>query len=212
MARPRQAPRGIRTPQQARSRRTREKILEAALSCFEELGYDEATTATIARRARIAVGTLYGYFADKRGILLEVLDRTLREIADYVIRGLDPEVWDQGDPREHMRRLIGAVFHARTVSPGIQRIIWERYFKDPAFRSAVEEIEQEVLRALEALMLSLKAQGRLRVDDVASAAFVVHTATEWTGARLMLRDSDPAHVDATVEAATDMISRFIFAD
>jgi AcrR family transcriptional regulator len=85
MARPRQAPRGIRTPQQARSRRTREKILEAALSCFEELGYDEATTATIARRARIAVGTLYGYFADKRGILLEVLDRTLREIADYVI-------------------------------------------------------------------------------------------------------------------------------
>ncbi len=211
MARRRQAPRGVRTPQQARSRRTREKILEAALSCFEELGYDEATTAAIAGRARIAVGTLYGYFADKRDILLEVLDRTLREVADYVIRGLDPELWDGGDSRESMRRLIGAVFHARTVSPGIQRIIWERYFKDPAFRSAVEEIEQEVLRALETLMLSLKSQGRLRVDDVATAAFVVHTATEWTGAKLMLGDSDPADVDASVEAVTDMISRFLFA-
>jgi AcrR family transcriptional regulator len=212
MARPRRAPRGVRTPQQARSRRTREKILEAALSCFDELGYDEATTATIARRARIAVGTLYGYFGDKREILLEVLDRTLREIADYVIRGLDPELWEEGDPREHMRRLIAAVFHARTVSPGIQRIIWERYFKDPAFRSAVEEIEQGVLRALETLMLSLKSQGRLRLNDVATAAFVIHTATEWTGARLMLGDSEPADVDAAVEAATDMISRFLFAD
>ena len=212
MAGLRRAPRGVRIPQQVRSRRTREKILEAALACFEELGYDEATTAAIARRARIAVGTLYGYFADKRDILLEVLDRTLREVADYVIRGLDPELWDGSDSRESMRRLIGAVFHARTVSPGIQRIIWERYFKDPAFRSAVEEIEQEVLRALETLMLSLKSQGKLRVDDVATAAFVVHTATEWTGAKLMLGDSDPADVDASVEAATDMISRFLLAD
>ena len=118
MARPKAAPRGIRTPQQARSRRTREKILEAALTCFEEQGYDETTTAAIARRAHIAVGTLYGYFGDKRDILLEVLDRTLREVVDYVVRGLDPELWDEGDPRESVRRLIDAVFRARTVSPG----------------------------------------------------------------------------------------------
>ena len=188
MARPKAAPRGIRTPQQARSRRTREKILEAALTCFEEQGYDETTTAAIARRARIAVGTLYGYFGDKRDILLEVLDRTLREVVEYVVRGLDPELWDEGDPRESVRRLIDAVFRARTVSPGIQRIIWERYFKDPAFRQAVEEIEQQVLQALETLLETLKSQGRLRIDDVASAAFLIHTSTEWTGARLMLGD------------------------
>jgi AcrR family transcriptional regulator len=212
MVRPKGAPRGVRTPQQARSRRTREKILEAALICFEEHGYDETTTAAIARRARIAVGTLYGYFGDKRDILLEVLDRTLREVVDYVVRGLDPDLWDEGDPRESVRRLIDAVFRARTVSPGIQRIIWERYFKDPAFRQAVEEIEQQVLHALETLLEILKSQGRLRVDDVASAAFLIHTSTEWTGARLMLGDSNPAHVDAAVEAASDMISRFLFTD
>lgn len=215
MARQRSSPRGarsVRTPQQARSRRTREKILRSALACFEELGYDETTTAAIARRARIAVGTLYGYFEDKRGILLEVLDGTLREVAEYVVRGLEPELWQEGDPRESVRRLIDTVFHARTVSPGIQRIIWERYFKDPAFRAAVEELEQEVLRALERLLASLKPQGRLRIDDVETAAFLIHTATEWTGARLMLGGSEPSEVDAAVEAATDMISRFLFAD
>jgi hypothetical protein len=111
-----------------------------------------------------------------------------------------------------VRRLIDAVFRARTVSPGIQRIIWERYFKDPAFRQAVEEIEQQVLNALETLLETLKSQGRLRIDDVASAAFLIHTSTEWTGARLMLGDSNPAQVDAAVEAASDMISRFLFTD
>ena len=34
------AGRGVRVPQQARSRRTRRKVVEAAMYCFEELGYD----------------------------------------------------------------------------------------------------------------------------------------------------------------------------
>lgn len=210
--RDREAPRGTRTPQQARSRRTREKVLEAALACFEELGYDEATTAAIAKRARVAVGTLYGYFSDKRDVLLEVLDRTLREVADQVIRGLDPRLWREGDLRESVRRLIDAVFHARTVSPGIQRIIWERYFKDPEFRRAVETIEVRVLHAIEALLAALDAEGRLRVRDVGIAAFLIHTSTEWSAARLMLGESDPRRVDAAVEATTDMITRFLLRD
>ena len=208
----RAAPRGIRTPQQARSRRTREKVLDAALACFEELGYDETTTAAIAKRARVAVGTLYGYFSDKRDVLLEVLDRTLVEVAHRVIHGLDPSLWRAGDLREGVRRLIDAVFHARTVSPGIQRIIWERYFKDPEFRRAVEAIEARVLRAIERLLGALAAEGRLRVDDIGTAAFLIHTSTEWSAARLMLGESDPRRVDAAVEATTDMIARFLFRE
>jgi hypothetical protein len=51
----------------------------------------------------------------------------------------------------------------------------------------------------------------LRVDDVSTAAFVTYAAVEWTTARLMLGESG-AEVDATVEAASDMISRYLFEE
>lgn len=207
------SPRGqksVRVPQQARSRRTRRRILDAALACFEEQGYDATTTALIARRARIAVGTLYGYFPDKRAILLELLQGMLREIADYVIAGLDPHAWREGEPRDHVRRLIDVVFHARTFQPGMQRTIWERYFKDPDFRAAVEHIEMEVRGALEQLLAALHAEGRVRVRDFASASFIIYTSLEWSAARLMLGGADESEIEAAVATASDMVSRFLF--
>jgi hypothetical protein len=69
-----------------------------------------------------------------------------------------------------------------------------------------------VLRAIERLLAALRDEGKLRVDDVGTAAFLIHTSTEWSAARLMLGESDPRRVDAAVEATTDMISRFLFRE
>jgi len=201
----------LRTPQQARSRRTREQILEAAVTCFETRGYEETTTAEIARRARIAVGTFYLYFKDKRSILLELLDGTINEIANYVVQNLQSTAWQDADARASVRTLIDALFHTRTINPGLQRILWERYFKDPQFRAAVQAIEQRVRAAMLQLFTALDADGRLRVIDLNAAAFVVYTAIEWTASRIVLGEGGIA-IEAAVEAASDMVSRFVFRD
>ena len=204
------APRGIRVPQQARSRRTRGRILDAAGSCFERLGYDETTTAEIAREAGIAVGSVYDYFRDKRAILLELLHNTVEQVADLVVQGLAPETWANTDPRESVRKLLELVFHSRTVRPGLQRILWERFFKDPEVRAAVEAIEERVRGAIVALLEALRAEGRTRIEDPATAAFVVHLSVEWTATRVVLGGSE-VEVDDAVDAAADMISRYIFS-
>ena len=201
----------LRTPQQARSRRTRQEILDAAVACFEARGYDETTTAAIAHRAGIAVGTLYGYFRDKRAILIELLEGTTKAIGDYVVLSLDPERWRDADPRASVRVLIDALFHTRTFNPGMQRILWERYFKDAEFRAVLQAIEARVRTALVVLLKTLKARRRSRVDDVQTAAFVVYASIEWTTSRLMLGGAG-ADIDAAVDAASDMVSRFLFRD
>lgn len=201
--------RAIRTPQQARSRQTRDRIVAAAIAAFEELGYDAVTTATIARGAHIGVGTLYAYFPDKRKIMLEVLDGTVRTMADMVVEALAPERWRKGTPREHVRAAIEAVVGSRLISPGIQRILWERHLKDPEFRDANLAIESRVLAALEQLFAALHDDGRLRDVDARAAAFVVHSSVEWIATRLVLGEADVSR-DDVVETATDMIARFLF--
>jgi len=201
----------VRVPQQARSRRTRERILAAATDAFESLGYDETTTPEIARRAGIAVGSVYDYFRDKRAILLELLHDTMEQMAELVVQGLAPETWQHSDPRESVRKLLELIFHSRTVRPGLQRILWERFFKDPEVRAAVEKIEERVRSAVVELLEALRAEGRTRIEDPATAAFVVHLSVEWTASRLVLGGA-PVDIDQAVDAATDMIARYIFED
>jgi AcrR family transcriptional regulator len=200
-----------RTPQQARSRRTRQRILDAAVACFEETGFEETTTTEIARRAGLAVGSLYGYFHDKRAILLEFLHGTVEEIADLVVRELDPGKWRGSDLRPAVRSLVHRVVHAQTIRPGVQRILWERFFKDPDFRAVLLRIEIRVRHALEILLAQLQVEGRVRIADPVTAAFLIHASIQWTTVRLTLGDAG-VDAESAMDGASELVSRFLFED
>jgi AcrR family transcriptional regulator len=186
-------------------------VLEAAADAFEERGYDETTTAEIARRADVAVGSVYGYFPDKRAILLEILRETVAQMADEVVVGLDARRWADADVRQTMRGLIEIVFKTRRLRPGLQRILWERFFKDTEVRRAVEAIEHRLQVAIEELLLELRAQGRARIENPAVAAFVIQTSVQWTAARLLLAGVPEAQVDAAIDIVSEMLARLILA-
>lgn len=60
----------MRREQQKRQNRTR--LIEAALACFSEEGYDRVTVDVITRRAGLAKGTFFNYFRSKADVLLQV--------------------------------------------------------------------------------------------------------------------------------------------
>jgi AcrR family transcriptional regulator len=201
----------VRVPQQARSRRTRKRIVEAAMLAFEEGGYDETTTAVIAKRAGIAVGTLYGYFENKRDILLEVVDHTLGEVSDLVVEQLDPATWRGRDPRDVVRTLIDTLFHIQTIRPGTQRVIYERYFKDDAFRELVEARQEPVRDAIVRFLGSVGPEHRPRALEPEAAALAIYNAVQWNATQAIMRFSEePAAIDAAAREAADMIERYVF--
>jgi AcrR family transcriptional regulator len=65
-------------------RRTRDRILAAALAEFSEHGFAGARVARIARRARINKRMLYHYFGNKEDLFREIFDRKLRERAGWI--------------------------------------------------------------------------------------------------------------------------------
>jgi len=203
--------RPVRIPQQARSRRTRGAILEAAVTSFEEQGFDETTTALIARQAGIGVGTLYGYFRDKEEILLELLDTTVAEVADGIVAQLDPQHWNDADPRDIARGLIDAIFHTQALRPGLQRIMWERYFKDEEFRRPFEAIRSRIREAILQFADAAAERGLLRDIDRESASFVILNAVHWNATQAFLFASEPER-DARASETADMVLRYVFRD
>jgi AcrR family transcriptional regulator len=91
-----------RSPSQARSRITRERLLHAGMDLFSRDGYEAASIVAIAKRAGIAVGGFYQYFASKRQLLLVLMNEFLQKLGQI---DMDPSAPD-------VRSAIQAVLHA----------------------------------------------------------------------------------------------------
>jgi AcrR family transcriptional regulator len=61
-----------KTPQQARSRQTREDILEATAHLLNRKPFGEVSTNHIAKKTGISIGTLYKYYPNKDAILADL--------------------------------------------------------------------------------------------------------------------------------------------
>lgn len=64
----------VREPKQERSIEKKNKIVKAGYELFSNVGYYNTNTAQIAKQAGVSTGIVYGYFKDKRDILLDVLE------------------------------------------------------------------------------------------------------------------------------------------
>lgn len=70
-----------RVPTQGRRQRNKaaknERIFTAARQLFAEKGYDEVTTAELAERAQVGVGTLFRYVGSKPELLVTIMNEDL---------------------------------------------------------------------------------------------------------------------------------------
>jgi AcrR family transcriptional regulator len=61
--------------------RNRALLLQAARAVFVDLGYDAATVRDIVARTKLAPGTFYNYFTDKRSVLVALMNEVSGEAA-----------------------------------------------------------------------------------------------------------------------------------
>ncbi len=87
---------GRRARSQEAKQLRRQGILAAAVRLWARSEFDEFTMADVARRARLAKGTLYLYFPTKEALLLELLEVRL----DRWLSDLESSLEGQGSPRD----------------------------------------------------------------------------------------------------------------
>ncbi|CRK59535.1 Transcriptional regulator, TetR family [Alloactinosynnema sp. L-07] len=73
-----------RTPTQFRATRQIERILDAAARVVVDKGFSAATTADIAKTAKVSIGSVYRYFPDKLAVMRAVVERNTLRYQDRV--------------------------------------------------------------------------------------------------------------------------------
>lgn len=95
-------------PIQARSQKTKENLLKAALAMYEKTGYHNTTVDSIAAHAGVSTGIAYRYFRNKKDILLSVISYG----ADNIRNIADIEKTDVPDDITDMKQYLEAVLKA----------------------------------------------------------------------------------------------------
>lgn len=109
------------TPSPSRQSRTavrRQEIIEAALSCFTELGYDRATMEDIRKRSGASTGSIYHHFQGKEQLAAAVY---LDGIADYQ-QGFSNALEQHPQARQGLRAIVR--YHLQWVQDHPN---WARY-------------------------------------------------------------------------------------
>lgn len=147
------------TPTTDGARRTRDRVLNAALNLFNERGSGAVTTNHVAAGAGISPGNLYYWFSNK--------DEIVRELyAQFV--GAYERVWAEGDgdpvdltPDDVLARLgQGAALSCRYAFLG--RDLLGLLHADPVLAAEYRAVRERRIAAFTALAHSWRSQGLIR--------------------------------------------------
>lgn len=145
---------------QARSQKTRDRLLDAAEALLRDGGPEKATVPAIARRAKVAVGSVYRRFPDKDAVLRSIYERFFDRSIAANREALSADEWTDVPLDLMLRRLVdGMVRGYRFHAPLLAALL--RYVDshpDAAFRTHAEAMRADVFAGLSQLLLSRRAE------------------------------------------------------
>ena len=196
-------------PKQARSKQTKEKIIQSAIKLFQERGYEKTTSNDIAAEAGVSVGSFYVYFTDKRQLLLTIFDRLSDELFKNIFDGMRPEHLFDSDLRRRIKQAVANTIIDKQKHSGLHRVICELVLKDAEFAARHKAVmERSIARLKELISLANKASLTWEID-VEAAAFVVHRVVFDLSQDYVTRCVE-FDQNRAIESLADMIYRFLF--
>src|SRR5437667_153535 len=141
---------------------TRRAVLDAARELFIEHGYAVTTVADIARRARVAVDTVYAAVGRKPALLREVLETAISgsdqavpaEQRDYVAR-----VRAAKGAREKIEAYVAALVDIQPRLAPVYLALRDAAATDPDSAATWREISERRARNMRAFAADLRATG-----------------------------------------------------
>ncbi|WP_394147314.1 TetR/AcrR family transcriptional regulator [Shewanella atlantica] len=141
----------------------KQTILDTALSLFVSLGFYATSTASIAKKAGVATGTLFHHFPSKDE-LMNVLFLTIKqEFADAI----QAQIQDSGDLKKDAEHLWCSAIQWAIDNP-LKQEFFQQYSMSPSIAIEIrEQAMNSILGFMGALLLQGQAQGLLAAYPLA---------------------------------------------
>jgi AcrR family transcriptional regulator len=194
----------MNTPSRRDGEATRQRLIRAALELFTTIGFSEATTPEIARRAGVAEGTIYRHFTGKTHLFNEVYRGTQRW-ALKLVRELESDRTTKA--RERLMHVARQLVDTAERDPALIRMLLlprdERHFDEKS-----RETAREFRDALQQLVAMGKSEGQVRAGPADLWTAVWLAVISFAMGRVSSKEWTPDHPQAaqTLEAAWDAIA------
>ena len=150
---------------QARTRRTRAAVAEAARTLFLERGYAATTIEAISERSDTPAATVYRLFSSKMGILKAVLDVSIGGDDDAVAMAERPQVralLSDEDPVGQLTQFTALLHEVMARVGPVHRILADAARADPEAAALLAEISRQRQEGQRRIARALARSGALR--------------------------------------------------
>ena len=190
-------------PQQARSTELVAVILEAAVQVLTKEGAQRFTTARVAEKAGVSVGSVYQYFPNKAAILFRLQSDEWRQTT-RLLRGILEDV--RRPPLERLRNLVHAFIRSECDEAAVRVALDDAA---PLYRDAPEA--QEAMASGERIVQVFMREALPKASKAtrALAADLITTTFSAVGKQFSEAPRTPAEIKVYADAMADMFCAYL---
>ncbi len=164
----------IRKPVQTRSIETKNRILEAAVTLFSNKGYYKTNTKEIAKKAKVAVGSFYSYFKNKKAVFIEILKNYFNDASSRLFN-FPINNFTKLD-KNLIYNFIREILEMHSMSPLFHKEIVILSYSDREIEKLVAECEEQIIAYLISIFKMFK--DKLKVNDIESSCLVLYKSID----------------------------------
>jgi AcrR family transcriptional regulator len=139
-------------PQQARSRKTLEAILDAAEALFVAQGYENTSISDISARSGISIGSIYSRFPDKDSILQVIHDSFSRALVATPVESILPDEGRAASASEIVMAIVESFFFVYRTHAGILCLLERQRLVNPAIEDRMQRWNRLAIAKFQALV------------------------------------------------------------
>ncbi|KRR25327.1 TetR family transcriptional regulator [Bradyrhizobium lablabi] len=190
-------------PQQARSTELVAAILDAAVQVLAKEGAQRFTTARVAEKAGVSIGSLYQYFPNKAAILFRLQRDEWRQTTE-LLRGILEDF--RRPPLERLRTLVHAFIRSECDEAAVRVALDDAA---PLYRDAPEAHEARASGGRTVELFMQEALPEASEATRALAGELITTTLSAVGKQFSESPRTPAEIETYANAMADMFCAYL---